>query len=447
MKPVIDAHVHLFSGIDIPLEGYLLSRWREQRRLKNLEYFVQFFPGPHLFRYLTNRLRERVVLKELGEDKRGFFYKKLLKAFGFVVKDDLCSWEESMTDTLEKNAANLVKLWPDVDLFVPLLLDFEYWFSSTFDVPLDQKVNDMYEHVIKPYAGKYHAFVPFDPARELVYRKGLNNPDAQPERISSLDLVKDAILNKGFIGVKIYNPMGYKPIDNKSVHVHRKRVAVRNGKLQYLFPPEEYDAVLYELYDFCVENDVPLTAHCQVGGIEAYPNASYHFCAPQFWRPVLDQEKYKKLRLNLAHFGWNYNCGKSYSNQNWVKEICAMVLEYENVYTDVSHHDVICKRGMKQFKADYKAMGGDFAQSSYDLKKKILYGSDWHVLKRIKNYEAFKDSYVDVLTTSEFYTEAELGDFLGGNSLAFLGLTPGGQNRQRLENFYNNNNIPRPAWF
>jgi hypothetical protein len=55
--------------------------------------------------------------------------------------------------------------------------------------------------------------------------------------------------------------------------------------------------------------------------------------------------------------------------------------------------------------------------------------------------------YISVLEQANFYSEEEIGDFLGGNALEFLGLLPGGKNRERLKDFYARKKIPLPNWF
>jgi hypothetical protein len=51
------------------------------------------------------------------------------------------------------------------------------------------------------------------------------------------------------------------------------------------------------------------------------------------------------------------------------------------------------------------------------------------------------------LRQTDFFTEEEIDRFLGGNALEFLGLLPGGKNRERLENFYAKKKIAPPKWF
>ncbi|MGB2698541.1 MAG: amidohydrolase family protein, partial [Candidatus Zixiibacteriota bacterium] len=333
----------------------------------------------------------------------------------------------------------LVETWEDIDLYVPLMIDYEYWFKNTIDYKLEDQIKLVHQ-IVLAHKGRIHPFVPFDPARELVYQVGMNNPDGQLEKYGSLNLVKDAIEKRGFIGVKLYNSLGYKPLNNKEVEDHRKLMAIRNEKMQYLFRGEEYDRVLSDLYRYCEENEVPITTHCGMYGIESYPDASFHFGEARFWEDVLS--KYKNLRLNLAHFGWNQKVRYG-GEKSWVKDICRMMNKFENLYTDVSCHRVTTHNDRQGYLYDYKRIRRDYPI----VKKRLLFGTDWHVLKRVRNYKKFKDGYVEVLKHNNLFTDAEIKDFLGGNALKFLGLLPGGKNRKRLEEFYNAHKIAQPKWF
>jgi predicted TIM-barrel fold metal-dependent hydrolase len=448
MAPIIDVHVHLFNAIDIPLEGYLRSRRSEKKPLLDTEYIVNFFPGPHVFHYLADRIRERCITRELKVAKKGFFYRLLLWSFEKYMRQEMRVWEDSLSKAIEVNASDLTSTWKNVDLFVPLMIDFEYWFKNTIDNSIKDRIDAMVEKVILPYKGKFHPFVPFDPARELAYRKKMNDPDGQLEKSSSLELVKRAIEEQGFIGVKLYNALGYKPLhnDDEKTLLRRNRIAIRNQKMQYVFKGKEYDEVLLELYDYCLKNEVPITTHCMMHGIESYPDASFHFGSAKFWRVVLDQ--FKGLRLNLAHFGWNPVPGHRYgSGRNWMQEICSMMRDYEYLFADVAHHEVTSRFRRNQIIGDYKKLQSEYMDGLDKIKKRILYGSDWHVLRRLRNYPTFLNNYIQVMNKSKLYSENEIEAFLGGNAFNFLGLLPGGKNRIRLEKFYKRNHIDPPEWF
>ncbi len=451
MTPTIDVHTHLFSALDIPIEGYLLSRRSENRLGRFLDPVLSVFPMPLLFAYVANRARERCVTRRLDEDpKRGWFYTFLLWTYGKLALQRFLDWEDALTSCAETNADRLVDTWPEVDLFVPLMIDYEYWFKNSFDNDLGEQIDTVFEKVVLAHNGKIHPFVPFDPARELAYRKARINPDGQLEANRPMTLVKEAIEEKGFIGVKLYNSLGYRPLGNadETVSLMRRRIAVRNNKMTYLFDGEEYDEVLCELYDYCADREVPITAHCVMNGIEAYPGASFDFGQAKFWDEVLRQERYKDLRLNLAHFGWNQEPGQGYSGrESWAREVCDLIVRYDNVYADVSHHRVLTRSGRSSFVAGYREMREGYPDDIEKIKKRILFGSDWHVLRRMRGYRNFLEDYLRVLTAAELYTGDELADFRGGNALEFLGLLPGAKNHERLGSFYRAHGIAPPAWF
>jgi predicted TIM-barrel fold metal-dependent hydrolase len=434
MKPVIDVHAHLFNARDIPLEGYLLSRDYKG----GLERF--------LIRMLIP-LVARCIRGELNRKKKGNILSKTIcdsvldlayRATGQQYRE----WANTLSKEIEQITCEMLKTYEDINLYVPLMIDYEYWFKNTPDTPIKEQIKRIYQKVVLPNGGTIHPFVPFDPARELAFRKGMDNPDGKPEEDGSLQLVKDAIENKGFIGVKLYNSLGYKPFKNQSVDDKRRRIPLHKRK--YVFKGEEYDEVLSELYDYCVENEVPITAHCVMEGIESYPKASWDFGEAILWHEVLWQNKYRNLHLNLAHFGWHLQQGYGGSD-SWVRDICEMLEEYQFVFTDVSHHRVVSDLYSTKFKVHYKRICSDYPV----VKKKLLFGIDWHVIKRIRNFSNFKGKYVEVLKHDNLFTDKEIEDFLGGNAMRFLGLLPGRRknNRKRLKEFYEKNGIDPPDWF
>jgi len=412
---------------------------------------MSVFPMPQLFGYVAKRARERCVTRRLDKDaKRGKFYTTMLWAYGTAAGQRFLDWEDSLSSCSEENADQLRKTWRDVDLFVPLMIDYEYWFANSVDNDLGDQIDTVFNKVVLPHKGRIHPFVPFDPARELAYQKGMVSPDGQLEKNRPMTLVKEAIEKKGFIGVKLYNSLGYRPLGNADpgVSLMRRRIAVRNDTMTYLFDGEEYDEVLCELYDYCVDYEVPITAHCVMNGIEAYPGASFDFGKAEFWDEVLRQERYKKLRLNLAHFGWNQEPGQGFSgDQSWATDVCDLIVKYDHVYADVSHHRVLSAGGRKTFVDGYRQMREAYPNDIEKIKKRILYGSDWHVLRRMRGYRRFLDDYERVLKKAGLDNQAFLDDFREGNALDFLGLQPGRGNRARLEKFYTRHGVPPPGWF
>jgi len=117
-----------------------------------------------------------------------------------------------------------------------------------------------------------------------------------------------------FYGIKIYPPLGYFPCDPR----------------------------LDDIYAYCQQKDIPITAHCQpvsfVNPLDPIPNPGQYFAHPNNWKPVL--QKFPSLRLNLAHFGGvdsviAYANDPTSPNGEWTKVIIDL-LTYKNVYTDIA---------------------------------------------------------------------------------------------------------------
>ena len=280
MKPVIDIHAHIFNAMDIPLKGYLQSR--------NYEGIVKFF-APVLIPVVARCIRRR-----LDPKKKTKFLCQIAIAVAYAIMGrQYGEWGDTLSKKVVDITIQLIDTYQKdgIDRYVPLMIDYEYWFKNTPDNLIKDQIDHIYEDIIIPYKGRIHPFVAFDPARELAFRHGMNNPDGTPEEHGSMKLVKDAIENKGFIGVKLYNAMGYKPFNNETVEKNRRRISLHKKK--YVFKGQEYDEVLSELYDYCIQHEVPITTHCGMYGSESYNDASFDFGKAVFWRDVLSQDRFK----------------------------------------------------------------------------------------------------------------------------------------------------------
>jgi predicted TIM-barrel fold metal-dependent hydrolase len=145
------------------------------------------------------------------------------------------------------------------------------------------------------------------------------------------------------------------------------------------------------LYDFCVEYNVPITAHCNPGGFLVHKDFA-GFSSPFKWESVL--KKYKNLRLNLAHFG-------GVERDEWRGKIADMILEkdpetgeykYESLYTDISYQgvDEVSYRDMMNF------INGHDCEKRTRLLKRIIFGSDFMInLQDISSYSKYLRYFID----------------------------------------------------
>jgi hypothetical protein len=104
----------------------------------------------------------------------------------------------------------------EIDLYTPLLVDLEMGLhdrahtTNRQQMEIHEKISRLSMRGELPGVerGRIHPFISFDPRREL--RARLSEDEQTP-----LDLVKEAVNRYGFIGVKVYPPMGWKPLGNE----------------------------------------------------------------------------------------------------------------------------------------------------------------------------------------------------------------------------------------
>lgn len=95
-----------------------------------------------------------------------------------------------------------------IDLVTPSLVDYDWWLArgkATATSLADQV--DVMSQVSVLMGGRVHGFVSFCPPREVISRDRSGVGD-------SMRMVKRAIETSGFIGVKLYPPMGFAPWGN-----------------------------------------------------------------------------------------------------------------------------------------------------------------------------------------------------------------------------------------
>lgn len=224
--------------------------------------------------------------------------------------------------------------------FIVLTMDMDHMNAGRARENFYAQIEEIYQ-LKKEFPEQIFGFVGFDP----------RNGDA-------LGTVKESISNKHFYGIKIYPPLGFYPFDHR----------------------------MESMYAYASENEIPLMTHCDIGGIhyqsdekwgvlkkknrisDAHRNPvsfcgippdiapalqddvpyacfRYNFSNPVNFFPVL--EKFPKLKICLAHAGGsvymnhaqdiiNEKKCSALGNRNWFESVVKL-LEFENVYTDISY--------------------------------------------------------------------------------------------------------------
>ena len=316
----------------------------------------------------------------------------------------------------------------EVALYTPAMLDIGLWVGDQGTSDLGQQVKIMSLIAARPgKAYAVHGFVPFDPWRAV------DDP-------SVLATVRDAIENQGCIGVKLYPPMGFKPSGNDASTFPPHLVPPRTGG------PALVDQQMEALFKYCLEQDVPIMAHCSHSQFTT--DAGGNCPDPLNWRAYLDKAPGNRLlRLNLAHFGgpWDTN--------GWSETVIEMLGSgrYPNLYSDLGDASFVLSANANDpaSTATMERVRGllDPAKPGVPAARaRIMYGSDWSLLAREPGnttyYADMKGGFCDLLHLSA----DERRGFLGRTALQFLGLTrnPDGslpQSRKRIASFRQKNGL------
>jgi predicted TIM-barrel fold metal-dependent hydrolase len=371
-------------------------------------------------------------------------------------------------------SATMAWVYPEVSLFTPLLVDYDAWSNDHPDTPLEVQIS-IQELVAKlSMAGKigrrdarFHPFVAFDPAREV--NTNLNRPAGTPYRPYGDDrvyvdgapydcshalaagavpwqrarppltgaggvlLVRHAVERAGFLGVKMYPPVGFAALDNARLNPDHAFGA-------------KLDLALGALYAYCEAEQVPITAHTSAANTYALGYAT--LVSPERWAPVL--KKFPRLHLNLGHFGHDHGVTgdrRAAGREAWIRQAAALMESYDNVYADMSCSPLVYDDEYSQRYLSYLA---SLFSKSDRLKRRVMYGSDWWLNMLTPNADKFVSVFRDRLRTA-FGAEVA-GNIMGRNALRFLGFVDdanhlmASRSQARLAALYAGGRQVKPGW-
>ncbi|WP_342238120.1 amidohydrolase family protein [Inquilinus sp. OTU3971] len=320
----------------------------------------------------------------------------------------------------------------DVALLVPALIDYSKWLNEESSSLRDQ-IDVMSAIARRPGPYAVHPYVPFCPWRQM-------------EEPGHLAMVKDAVGQRGFIGVKLYPVMGFLPYGNAEANPDAYPPRLRQTGPDWA---ARLDQGLAALYDWCIAEDVPVMAHCSYS---QFPNPAAGKCgSPEAWRPVLD--RWPGLRLNLGHFGGFWNLAEGEPN-GWTGTIIGMMKTYPTLYADLSDFDAVAEQTADQKttnEAVLRALNAVLDLQGGPARSRLMYGTDWVMLSRAPGTEDYYEGMRTGLTSRLHMSATQAAGFMGMNAARFLGiaLENGGKpkSRQRLEAFHaRHGGVPASFW-
>ncbi len=279
-------------------------------------------------------------------------------------------------ELVEQLAGHLANDGKTPVLLVPLMIDYTKWLGET---PAEgsslQEQAEVFGLISQQRrsAPAIHGMVAYDPLR-AVYHK--HRPDKEPD--DPLATVREALEKHGFLGVKLYPPMGFRATGNTDDqdypdHVEKDLGAPGLGR--------KLDDALDLLYDTCMDFGAPVIAH---GAITLGPEQGYaKRTDPAYWLRVLDRKK--ELRVCIAHQGhFGYKSEAPETKDLIYEEIIGRYVKSNPdsyLYMDISYlsealtskvddrHRYADK--LRQWIADYDPDA-----------KHILFGTDWSMVAR-----------------------------------------------------------------
>lgn len=342
--------------------------------------------------------------------------------------------------------------FPDVDLFVHHMMRLDQVYDDDLKTPVEEQIRRNQE-LENDTGGKLRFFVAYDPFQL--------DPSFEDVR-----LAKQA----GALGVKFYPPSGYRP--NRMVipsppdppawytsavkEAVRRQYDSRYGRIKSdenvarweetipgfgdLSESEAFDAINAVFFGFAHEEELVIFSHHTDQGFQAWRDYGKKMAAPCYWWDVLAREGFSGLRLILAHSGG----GKGWfgNPDGWddpfARQAYNLCVSFENVFCDFGYHDEVLdeeKRGnlrekLRRLQAKELVVGVPLTATleqcrdeeltpRYEIRKKLLYGSDWMMSVQVGGYRSFVKQFENVLSGD---LEDWRGDFFCGNAKRALGL-------------------------
>lgn len=314
-----------------------------------------------------------------------------------------------------------------IQVFLPTLVDFGRWFTTQEQVtPIDLQIDLLSLIAKNRNDALILPFVSFCPLRAALERE--DDPDLDPLRHA-----RRAVAEMGFCGVKLYPPMGFRPIGNDTALDWVPRRPIGGGAA--------LDRELDGLYRWCAANGVPITAHAN-NSIAAGPDTGT-FADPAGWRAVLDQPAFAGLRLNLAHFGGFDETmpGTALSGgTDWEDTIADMVARHPTLYVDLGYWMEAAgpsSPNRDRVMARLRAM----LDRTPLLTRRMMYGSDWTMIGREPGHASYPADLHAALATDLGLSRTQRDAVMGGNALRFLGLAANGPQRDRVAAFFASNPV------
>lgn len=311
-----------------------------------------------------------------------------------------------------------------VTIVAPYLVDFELWFPQAAAVsPMKDQVEVMAEITRRSRDPLILNFIGFCPIRAALLAREGRDP---------LELVRFAVEQRGFAGVKLYPPLGFLPANNPPGATFGAQGGRRASGAGI-------NDALDRLYTWCSRNEVPIAAHA--ANSNGAGECTGWNASPRNWAPVL--RDHPNLRLSLAHFGGfreevnTENCQRP-GEPNWETLLATLAEDYAGVYADLGYWAEAYRNntaGYERVQRNLKAL----LRAAPILQQRLMFGTDWSMLGRHPQHP----EYLAAIVAASAAVGLPETALFSRNAAAYLGLQKGAKAYDRLSGLLGANRIDR----
>lgn len=281
-----------------------------------------------------------------------------------------------------------------IDMVFGALVDFDRWLDCPPRSSHDDQVK-LHQLLSQLSGGYMRPLVAYNPWTEIA------TPGKAWER------VKDAVEKRGFVGAKIYPPMGFRPFGNTTQPLILSRPHPT---------AEDLDRVLGEFWDKCTDLDIPVMAHAgeSMGWDDNYDELG----GPLGWEKLLDRYKGKAKGpiINAGHFGGD----SAERNLTWPEDLARLMgrAEGKRFYGDLGYwadlrcreaDSSLCVGAMDRLKAALRIP----LSSAETIADRIMFGTDWLMLSKENDWP---DYPADIATALRGSLGESVDAFFGENA-------------------------------
>lgn len=344
-------------------------------------------------------------------------------------------------------------------LLAPAMVDYGCWLRDEPDPhsTFTDQVEVWAEIALRDGGPAVHGYVAFDPLRQALFKAGRLSAQ-RTSRDEPMAVVRRAVMEKGFLGVKLYPPMGFRAAGNeqrdfREFPFSKDVLTARFGTadpVNSIKLGRELDAALKELFGFCGKHHVPIMAHG--GNSVAATPCSGRNADPWYWRPVLDGADAPPVML--AHFGGfdqrtsdpqgggpASGCKPNLDTpleQTWEVSVaryvqsCADAGRPCQLYADISMFTEVFAKDRARVESRFRQI----AERYPAMRDHLIFGTDWSMLAQRNRAVTFTHDVYKFLETVWGRQGWDVRDAMRRNFLRYARLASDGPSRERVARVY-----------